>query len=78
MRNRVIELMSSVFDVDSSEIDGGVIYGKFSKWDSLRHMNLIVALEEEFDITLTEEEVTEMLSLDLIVEILKNRQSGES
>ena len=39
-------------------------------WDSLQHLNLILALEEEFGISLTEDQMVEMLSVGLIVEIL--------
>ena len=42
-------------------------------WDSLNHMNLIVALEEEFDVTFDEEEINEMISLELIELILKQK-----
>lgn len=73
MREQIIELMASVFGVDSAEIAVGVVFGKFAKWDSLRHMNLIVALEEEFEITFDEEEISDMLSLDLIIETLENK-----
>ncbi len=73
MREQIVELMASVFGVDSSEIAGGVVFGKFPKWDSLRHMTLVVALEEEFGITFDEEEITDMLSLDLVVEVMKSK-----
>ena len=73
MREQIVQLMASVFGVHTSEIEGGIVFGKFYKWDSLRHMNLIVALEEEFNIAFDEEEITDMLSLDLVVEIVKNK-----
>jgi acyl carrier protein len=74
MRDQIIDIMASVFGVDRKEVAGGVVFGKFSQWDSLRHMTLVVALEEEFNVTFDEEEVTDMLSLDLIVEILLNKK----
>jgi acyl carrier protein len=41
-----------------------------SDWDSLSHMNLIVAIEDEFEIQLTGDEIVEMISLDKIREIV--------
>ncbi len=76
MRDQIIELMSSVFGVDRSEIAAGVVFGKFVQWDSLRHMTLVVALEEEFNVTFTDEEITDMLSLDLIVETLESKNNN--
>ena len=76
MREQIVELMASVFGVDSSEIAKGVVYGKFPEWDSLRHMTLVVALEEEFNATFDDEEITDMLSLDLIVDILTSKKQS--
>lgn len=76
MRDQVVSLMASVFGVDRSEISVGVVYGKFSKWDSLRHMTLVVALEEEFDVTFDDEEISDMLSLDLVVDILTAKKQS--
>lgn len=75
MRDRIVEVMVSVFGVDRGDVVGGIVYGKFQKWDSLRHMNLILALEEEFNVSFTDEEITDMLSLDLIDETLRQKGS---
>jgi len=42
-------------------------------WDSLKHMNLILALEEEFDVSFSDEEIVELLSVEIIVETLKEK-----
>ncbi len=39
----------------------------------MRHMNLIVALEEEFDVRFDDAEVVEMLTVPLIVDILEKK-----
>ena len=39
-------------------------------WDSLKHLNLMIAIEEEFSISLLPEEVESMLSIGLIKQIL--------
>jgi acyl carrier protein len=45
-----------------------------ANWDSLKHMNLILALEEEFAVAFSDDEVVEMLSVKSIVEILSKKQ----
>ena len=35
-------------------------------WDSLKHMNLILALEEEFGVTIPDEEITLLTSYPLV------------
>ena len=73
MHDQLVELMASVFGVAKSEIVSGIVYGGFPKWDSLRHMTLVVALEEEFNVTFDEDEITDMLSFDLILNILNDK-----
>ena len=41
-------------------------------WDSLHHMNLVAALEDEFSIELEPEEVMEMTSYKAVLETLRN------
>jgi len=36
-------------------------------WDSLKHMNLVLALEEEFGIRLTDEQIMKMVTVGAIV-----------
>lgn len=71
MRDSVVSVMAAVFGVDESEISDSLVMGNYDAWDSLKHMNLVVALEEEFEVVFTDEEVTELLSVPLILEILK-------
>ena len=39
-------------------------------WDSLQHMNLVLALEEEFDVQFNDEQVMEMDRVSRMIEIL--------
>ena len=41
------------------------------QWDSLRHLNLVLALEAEFDISFTEEQTVEILNYPLIRIVLE-------
>ena len=68
---RVRSIMSKVFGVDEGEITPDASQDTLEKWDSLRHMNLIVALEEEFGITLQDEQVLELLNYALVCEVVK-------
>lgn len=75
MENRVIAIMSNVFDMDASEINENASPDNIDKWDSLKHINLIVALEEEFGIEFDNDEIADMLNYKLIVEIVKNKSN---
>ena len=70
MENRIKSIMSAVFEIPASEIDGDSSVDTIKSWDSLKHMNLIIALEEEFQITIPDEEVGNLISYPLIKLIL--------
>ena len=42
-------------------------------WDSLRHLNIIMAIEEEFNIKFTADELLNLLDFDTILHTLKNK-----
>jgi acyl carrier protein len=73
MENKIKEIMSVVFETDLSMIDDCSSIETIEKWDSLTHMILIAVLEEEFNITFSDDEILDMLSYRFILTILKNK-----
>jgi len=71
MEDRVRRIMASVFGVDMAQIGVEASAQTVEQWDSLRHMNLVVALEEEFGVRFTDQQIDELLSFRLIVLTLK-------
>jgi acyl carrier protein len=69
--NRIKKVMSKVFGLDINSITDDASPDTIEQWDSLRHMNLILAIEEEFNIELTEEQAVEILNYKLIESVLK-------
>lgn len=67
LNDRVKTVMAQIFGVDKAVIGDNASPGNIEQWDSLRHMNLIVALEEEFDLRFPDDSISEMVSLSLIL-----------
>ncbi|NBV41442.1 acyl carrier protein [bacterium] len=67
LERQVKEVMATVFGIDATTIASDASPDSLSNWDSLGHMNLIVALEERFQIRFTDEQMMEMLNLPLIL-----------
>lgn len=63
-------LLADLFQEDVSMIDDETSVDTVEKWDSLMHLNLVLALEETFKVTFTEEQTVEILSYPLIKMIL--------
>jgi acyl carrier protein len=51
----------------------GVAYGETEGWDSVAHMNLILAIEEAFGINLDADDVVEMSSYAAAARVLRER-----
>ena len=64
MREQIKEILKQVFKID--HIKDNLSQKNCDKWDSLNHLNLIIALEQRFDVSFEPEDIVEMNSLDLI------------
>ena len=65
-KDRIINVMSSVFSVSIDDIDDTTSPDTLESWDSVNHMHLIIALEEEFLVKLNDEDIIEMINYKLI------------
>ncbi len=66
INERLKQLMSTVFEVPTDEITETSSTDNVESWDSLRHLNLILALEEEFQVVIPDEEVGNLVNFKLI------------
>lgn len=73
LQDRVYAVVADVLGVPVDALNGESSPDTSSEWDSLSHLNLVVALEEAFGITFTDDDVAEMLSVSLIETILVDR-----
>ena len=70
INSKLIKVFTNVFDLSLDEIHVNLSQDDVAKWDSLGQMELIVALEKEFNITLELEEIILMNSIKNIARVL--------
>jgi acyl carrier protein len=74
MKNRIEEriknVMSAVFEIAVNKFDEDSSPDNIESWDSLNHMKLVVALEEEFNVQFTDVDITELINMKLIIAVL--------
>lgn len=68
---RIKKILAQLFSISEDSINDETSSDNIAKWNSLAHMNLVVALEEEFKISFSDEQMIEMLSYPLIVLTVK-------
>jgi acyl carrier protein len=66
LKEKIVNIMAVVFEVNVDLIDEDSSADSIETWDSLRHMNLILALEEEFNVSIPDEEVGNLMNFKLI------------
>ena len=64
--NDLKQVMADVFRAPVKSITADSSIDTVASWDSLTHLNLILALEERFNVSFTEDETIEMLNYRLI------------
>lgn len=73
VKDRVVRVVSDVLNVPSTEITDNSSPDSVASWDSLSHINLVLALEGEFSVAFSDDDVMDMLSVGLIVTILRDK-----
>ncbi len=68
---RLKGVMADILKIDTATIDDETSVDTVEAWDSLRHLNLVLALEAEFDVSFTEEQTVEILNYPLIRIVLE-------
>lgn len=71
VQNTIKIIMSTVLEVPLDEIDENSSSDSVSTWDSLKHMNLIIALEQEFGVAFDEDTIPEIQSFSSISSALQ-------
>lgn len=72
MDDKIIEIMKSVFKTDA--VNTATNQQNCDKWDSLHHLNLIVELEDAFDMEFEPEEIAAMKSFEAVKQMITNKQ----
>lgn len=72
MDNRILDIMKVVFQTPDITTDSN--QSNCEKWDSLHHLNLIVELEDAFDLEFEPEEIAEMKSFDAVKKTILAKQ----
>ena len=68
IKTRLIKILDDIFELNGLPIQDEWTSDDIANWDSLGHLNLIMALEKEFNITF---EIEEMFAIDSISDCVK-------
>jgi len=71
MTDRIKLVMSQIFAIDAESITMNSSPETVERWDSLKHMQLIMALEDEFGFQFPDEVIPELVSFAAICDAVR-------
>jgi acyl carrier protein len=60
---KLIEIVAELFELDPAAVDDALTQEDVELWDSMNHLRLVSAVEEEFGIKLSMQEIESIRSL---------------
>lgn len=78
MFEEIRDMVARVFGVPSDAISPGSSPDSIETWDSLQHLNLVLALEQQYDIQFSPEEIEQLLSVELIIAFVEEKVSASA
>ena len=67
MTDKIIQVIGEVLE---TPVDKDTSQENCAKWDSLRHLNIIVAIEDAFDVSFEPEDIAQMKTVKDIEEFI--------
>ncbi|HEV8717572.1 MAG TPA: acyl carrier protein [Candidatus Binatia bacterium] len=74
--DQVCQIASDIFNLPLKAVTPQSSADTIENWDSLQHVNLVLALEQTFDLQFQPEEVAAMLNIGLIASLI-GKKLGE-
>jgi acyl carrier protein len=71
-------LVATIFELDPAAVSPATSPDNVPNWDSLQHLNLVLALEQEFGVQFTPEEIEQLLSVELITMLVQEKAGVEA
>lgn len=73
MKERIEKVFKEVFDDDKFILELQLTSNQMPEWDSMTHIQLILALEQEFSIKFNTQEIANMDTVEKIMSIVQGK-----
>lgn len=72
--DRIQALLVTALQVPAEEVTAGLAFGDLPQWDSMGHMEVMMALEAEFGVEINADTIAALTSIPAISAYLKDNQ----
>ena len=77
MESTLKTVMATVLGISADAIGDDTSMDTVESWDSIKHMNLVLAIEEEFGVSIPDEDAANITSYPLIRLVLAEQLKGK-
>ena len=70
---KIKQIVADIFEVTLNEVSEEPFPDAMESWDSVAHLNLILALEQQFSVTFDEEAIAELVTVDAIAQAVSQQ-----
>lgn len=77
MEDKLKQVFKELFKIEPGDFREDLDVNSVAGWDSMNHLNLIIAMEESFNVSFSTEEVIQMTSVKSIIETLRGKNEKE-
>jgi acyl carrier protein len=71
--DQIRSIASDLFGIPIDKITAASTPETIETWDSIQHLNLVLALEEKFGVQLSPEEIEQLKSIGEVIEIVESK-----
>jgi acyl carrier protein len=75
LNEKLVEIVAELFELDPAAVDDALTPEDVELWDSLNHLRLVSAVEEEFRIKLSMQEIESIRSLAVLRALVEQHTS---
>lgn len=77
MLEKTRAIVADIFEVPLESVTAQSSPDTIETWDSIHHLNMVLALEQEFGVQFSPEEIEQLLSVELIVALVAEKMPIE-
>ena len=70
MEDKLLQILKDT--LENKNIDKRVSQENCDEWDSMAHLNIIIAIEDEFDISIEPDDIVTLLNFDELYQHIKS------
>ncbi len=74
--NEVLGVLADALRVDTSQLDAQMQMNDLPEWDSMGHMEVMVALEKAYGVEINADTIQELISVTAICKHVEEKKNG--